>query len=143
MSRRTVAIAAALGLAAGLIGGFALGRSTAPEDTLTDQMAELRDDLQPARQGIELTATEYSEAVRGGRVVARTEYQAARQDVQRARSTVLSRAEELRALSRARAAAVERSIDALGAAVTRQADPDDVVRLSRQADAALVAAVGR
>jgi hypothetical protein len=143
MSRRTVAIVAAAGLAAGLIGGFAIGRSTASDETLADEIAELRDDLQPARQGVELTATEYSEAVRAGRIVEPTEYQAAQQDVERVRRTVRDVSEDLRALSRARAAEVERSVGALAAAVARTANPDEVARLSRQADAALVAAVGR
>ena len=70
-------IAAAVALSSGSSRGFALGRSTAPEPTLADKVADLRATLAPPREGVELCATEYPQAVRDGQVVAPTEYAAA------------------------------------------------------------------
>jgi hypothetical protein len=140
---KALAGVAAAALVIGLVAGFLIGRGTASEPSLAKKLAQLRDRLKPARQGIELTATEYSQAVRGGRVVAPTEYGAAKADVERVRKAVSGARADLRALSAARAAALERSVSALGAAVSRRADPGEVERLSGAADAALTAAVGR
>ena len=139
---RTLALVAVAAVLAGLAAGFGLGRATAPDPSLADKLGELRDRLQPARQGIELTATEYSQAVRGGRVVAPTEYKAAQQDVARARGALARARGDLRALSVARAEAVDRATGALAAAVERRVPPAEVARLSRAAEAALAAADG-
>jgi hypothetical protein len=140
---RRLAIVAAVAVVVGLAIGFAIGRSTAPSPSLADKVGDLRSQLQPARQGIELTATEYSTAVRGGKVVQPTEYGAAQSDVKRARQTIAGAEDDLRALNAVRAAAVVRSMDALAAAVAGHADPAQVKRLSTAADAAIIAAVGR
>jgi hypothetical protein len=139
---RTLGLVAAAALLAGAIGGYVVGRETAPNPTLADKVADLRARLQPARQGIELTATEYSQAVRHGRVVARTEYKAAQEDVGRAREAIAASRADLRTLGPARAATVERRFGALAGAVQRRASPAAVTRLSRATDAAIVAAVG-
>ena len=139
---RTVALATVAALVAGLIAGFVLGRGTAPDPSLADQVADLRDELAPAREGIELAATEYGQAVRAGRVVAPTEYAAAKADVERAQDAVAASRSDLRALDPAQAAALERSVAALGAAVDRRSSPAVVRALSARADARLTAALG-
>jgi hypothetical protein len=122
---------------AGLLAGFGLGRLTAPDPSLADKVTELRTALEPADQGLELTATEYGQAVRGGRVVAATEYAAARADVQRVEDTVATSRADLRALDPAGAAAFEAAVQALHADVARRADPAAVQARSDAARRAL------
>jgi hypothetical protein len=141
-SGRTLALAAVVAVIVGLAAGFALGRSTAPDPTLADKVAGVRAKLAPAREGIELTATEYGQAVRGGRVVAPTEYGAARADAKRAADAVAASRADLRALDPARAASLERAVAALRDAVSRRTDPATVQRLATAADAALRRATG-
>src|SRR3954451_7968299 len=94
----TLALVGAAALAAGLLAGFALGRGTAPEPTLADKIADLRRQVRPAQDGIELTSTEDGQAVRGGRVVAPPEFGAAQPDVRRAAAAVAGARAGLRAL---------------------------------------------
>lgn len=143
VSGRVLGLVAAGSVIVGLLAGFALGRGTAPEPTIAEKIAALRAEVRPAEQGLELTATEYGQAVRGGRVIAPTEYEAAQADVKRAADTVAAAGADLRALNPARAAALDRAIAAVRAAVSRRADPAEVQRLSDEGRAALRAAVGR
>jgi len=140
-SGRTLALTAAGALVAGLLVGFALGRSTAPDPTVAEKVADLRSRLRPAEQGLELTATEYAQAVRGGRVVQPTEYEAAQADLGRVDDALAGARADLRALSADRAGALDRAVATLRGAVTRRAEPAEVQRLSDAARAALRAAV--
>src|SRR3954452_8846103 len=121
-SARTLILATVAALAVGLAAGFALGRGTAPEQNLAGQVADLQRKVRPAEEGLELTATEYGQAVRGGRVVAPTEYQAAQADLRRANAAIAGARADLRALGAARAVELERSVAAVRAAVARRAD---------------------
>jgi hypothetical protein len=141
-SGRVIALVAAAAIVLGLLAGFGIGRATAPAPTLAEKVADLRSQLRPAEQGFELTATEYSQAVRSGRVVAPTEYQAAQADVDRAARTVGAARADLRALDPSRAAALDRAIAALRSAVQQRVEPAEVQRLSDAGRAALRAAVG-
>ena len=132
---RAIAGAAAAAVVVGLVLGFALGRSTAPKPSLADKVADLRTALAPAREGVELVATEYPQAVRGGRVVATTEYAAAKADVQRARDAVDAHAADLRAVGKA--AVLQGALAELATAVDRRAEPAQVRRLGDAANAAL------
>jgi multidrug resistance efflux pump len=142
-SGRTLLIAAVAALAVGLVGGYLLGRGTAPDPTLADKVAGLRTTLAPASEGIELSATEYPQAVRNGKVVAPTEYQAAKADVQRAKDAVAGARADVRALDPSRAASLDEALDALGSAIDEKADPGQVKQLSSDAANALNAVLGR
>jgi hypothetical protein len=142
-SARTLAIAAVAALVVGLLGGYLIGRATAPKPTLADKVADLRASLGPAQEGIELSATEYPQAVRDGRVVAPTEYAAAQADVQRARDAISGASPDVRALDPARAAALEKSVADLRAAIDAKQDPAQVRQRSAAASAALAAVLGR
>jgi hypothetical protein len=142
MTARTVALASAGALVVGLLVGFAAGRGTGDDATLAGEVRELRTKLRPARAGVEQTAVEYGPSVRGGRVVAPTEYRAAQASVSRAREVVAGVRGDLRALGAERAAAVERSVGALAEAVDAKRARAEVDRLARAAEAAIAAAGG-
>ena len=142
-SGRTLLIAAVVALLAGLVGGYVLGRATAPAPTLAEQVADLRTTLGPAAEGVELSATEYPQAVRNGKVIAPTEYQAAKADVQRAKDAVAGARADVRALDPSRAASLDQALDALGSAIDEKADPNQVKQLSSDAANALNAVLGR
>jgi len=142
-SGRTLLIAAVVALLVGLVGGYVLGRATAPDPTLAEQVADLRTTLGPAAEGVELSATEYPQAVRNGKVIAPTEYQAAKADVQRAKDAVAGARADVRALDPSRAASLDQALDALGSAIDEKADPNQVKQLSSDAANALNAVLGR
>jgi hypothetical protein len=142
VATRTIVVAAVVTLVAGLAVGYAIGRSGTDEPSLASQLADLRGRLAPAREGLELAPGEYAQGVRGGRIVSAAEYGGARDAVARAAKAVASNRDDLRALSAARAAAVESSIRELATAMEQRADPAQVKRLATRAGAALRAAVG-
>jgi hypothetical protein len=125
--------------------GYAIGASGGDDSTssVRDAVAAMRADLAPAASGLELVATEYPQGVRGGKVVAQTEYTAAKADVERARQAIERRADDLRALSAERYAALEQSLDDLGVAIARVAPEDAVKRLASRAAGDLAALRGR
>jgi hypothetical protein len=142
VASRTIAIAAVVTLVAGLAIGYAIGHSGSDGSSLASQLSDLRGRLEPAREGIELAPGEYAQGVSGGRVVSAPEYGGARDAVKRAAQTVASNRSDLRALSVARAAALDRAIEELTTAMEQHVDAARVKRLAAAAGAALRAATG-
>lgn len=99
--RRATAMAGLVVLLVGGAAGFAIGRGTADEPSLKEQIEGLRKDVQPALGALELVGIEYPEAVEDGEVVAESEYQAALSQAQTAVST-LEEATDLGLLSSGR-----------------------------------------
>jgi ABC-type sulfate transport system permease component len=130
-SWRVAVAAAVIALLVGGAAGYAIGRSSAPEPSLADQVADLKGRLAPAREAIELTTTEYPQAVRAGEIVAPTEYQAAKADVARARDSIAAALADLRAVDAARARRLQETVAALGAAVDRRVATSQVDELAR------------
>lgn len=143
VAARRLALAAVVGLVIGLAVGYFGGRASKDDPSLSRAVGQLRDDLKPATQGIELAPTEYAQGVRGGRVVEPTEYKAAQADMKRAEDAIASVRGDLEALGPGRAGAFQRAVDALARAIGRKAPAAEVRRLSRVAAAAQSAAVGR
>lgn len=140
-TRRTVAIAAIAALVGGLVVGYVVGHASAPNPSLQDNLSSLRDDLDPAQLGLELSRTEYGQAIKGGRVAAPTEYKAAQSDVQRAQDAVDGSRSDLDALNPRGAAALQRAVKDLSAAVDSKQPAARVDGLSRRASDALRAVV--
>jgi hypothetical protein len=139
---RTLALVALAALVVGLVAGFAAGRASESDPSLASQVAELRDRLSPARDGIELVPGEYAQGVQGGEVVSEPEYGGAQAAVKRAQDAVAANRADLRALGADSADALERALTDLSQAMARKQDPAEVKRLAETARAALSAAVG-
>jgi ATP-dependent exoDNAse (exonuclease V) alpha subunit len=122
--------------------GFAIGRSTAPDPSLAEQVSDLRSDLRPATQAFEFMPNEYRQAVSGGRVVRQAEYGGVRSSLDRAQSAIDKSRGDLRALNPEQAAAIDRNLAAVRAAVDRRADPAEVARLARAASDSVHQATG-
>jgi hypothetical protein len=142
VSSRTLVISAVAALVLGLIGGFVIGHVTAPKPTLADKVADLRTALRPADEGLELTATEYAQAVKNGQVTEPTEYGAAQSDLQRVRDAIAGSRDDLRALDAAKAAAFETAVAQLAAGVRDKADASEVQQRSDAARSALRTLLG-
>jgi hypothetical protein len=132
-----MAAAALVALLAGGVGGFALGRGTADEPSLAEQAGEAREGLRPATGALELVTIEYPEAVQGRRVVAETEYSAARAQAQTAADVLAAAREELEALDPAGLGEAEAAVAEVVELVEAQAPAGRVVAAARDASAAV------
>jgi hypothetical protein len=86
-----------------------------------------------ARDGLELLGIEYGQAVKSGRVVAPTEYTAAKADVQRAQKALADHAADLDAVDPAARRRAEAALATLAAAVGRHGDIAAALQAARAA----------
>lgn len=84
------------GLLVGAALGFLIGRGTAEQPSLAEQVEDARDRLGPVASGLGLVPIEYEGAVRGGEVTAPTEYKAARGAAARVAEGLEASGEDLR-----------------------------------------------
>lgn len=137
--RGTVIGAAVLAFVVGGVIAFVVGRSTAPDPSLRDQIAQLRDDLQPARQGLEILPAEYAQAVRGGADSTPGEIAGVVATVKRVDAVLAEHRAELRVLAPAVAGRLGPDIAALQRAVDAKAPPAQVEQAVARAKADLAA----
>jgi hypothetical protein len=131
---------AAIAVAALLVGGaigFALGRSSAPEPSAQDVVAELREQLRPLAAGLELLPTEYPQALAGG-----AESAAVEGDLAHIRAALTAAGPALRTLDADGASALAERVAALEQAVEARAPAAQVERLAADAQDALAGVPG-
>jgi hypothetical protein len=119
-------------LLAGVAIGFGLGRSTAPDPSARDVVAELHERLQPLAGGLQLLPTEYPQAVEGG-----GESAAVTGAFARIRAALTDTAPDLRALDPDGARTLVDRVAALERAIDEQAPAGEVTRLAAAAQATL------
>jgi len=129
--RRRIAIGAGVAVAAVVVLAVVLASSGGGPPSHAERVSSARSAASEALDGVELLTVEYAQAVRGGRVVAPTEFGAAKADVQRARQSLADHQADFEAVD---AAAYTRAAQALGelaATVERRADIAAAVEAAR------------
>jgi hypothetical protein len=129
---RRIAIVAAVALVVGAVAGFVLGRATKGEPTLGEKLADVHDEYQKIPDALELLRIEYPQGVKGTDVVARTEYEAAKADVQRARDALSSVGDDLRAVGHVRVDLAGRQLRKLADLVEQPAPPEQVLNQAQK-----------
>jgi hypothetical protein len=130
--RITIGVAAALVALIVLVVVLATAGSSGPPSR-ADRVQAARAAASQARDGLELLGIEYGQAVKGGRVAAPTEYEAAKADVQRARKALTDHAADLDAVDPPARRRADAALATLAAAVNQRADIAAVLRASRAA----------
>jgi hypothetical protein len=136
---RVALIAAAVALLIGGGIGYAIGRSTAPEPSLAEQVAEVQTRLQPTLDGLALVPDHYAQGVKPGGEV---QYEGAVQQATTARSSFTAESADLQALDPAAYEKAERALGDLLDAVEGREPPAQVKRLAADAQAAVSTAAG-
>lgn len=135
--RRQELLALAVALAIGLAGGYLLGSSSADEPSFSDALGDLRGELAPVANGLELLGDEYPQGVSGGKVISPSEYKGSVSNVARIRAVVAEREADLTELDPAATAALAAALAKLESAVASKADPVEVDALRSRASAQL------
>lgn len=88
VKRRNWRITAALALicvALGFASGFLVGKkSGAGQQSLSESVKQMQQDLASVLDGLELVTIEYPQSVKDGRIIAATEYKATQENIRRA-----------------------------------------------------------
>jgi hypothetical protein len=129
-SPRALATVLLAGLLIGGLAGFLAGRGSVEEPSAAEAVADARAELAPVAAGLELVPIEYEGAVRGGRVVARTEYAATQGAASRAADDLASNAEDLRAIDPTGYKAATKAVAQLTAAIDSVARPARIEALA-------------
>jgi len=136
---RVVAIAAVVALVVGGGVGYAIGRSTAPEPSLAEQVADLQVRLQPTLDGLALVPDHYAQGVKAGGEV---QYQGAVQQATAARDGFAAESGDLEALDPAAYDDATKALGDLLDAIEAREPPAQVERLAMQTQAAVERAAG-
>ena len=138
-SWRVVAIAAVVALLVGAGVGYAIGRSTAPEPSLAEQVADLQGRLQPTLDGLTLVPDHYAQGIKAGGEV---QYDGAVQQATAARDGFTAESADLQALDPAAYDDATKALGDLLDAIEAREPPAEIKRLAAQAQAAVDAAAG-
>jgi hypothetical protein len=141
VSRRTLAVIALGCLIAGGAAGFAIGRVSAPDPTLSELAADARTEVRPALSALELVTIEYPEAVQKGEVVAATEYDAAVAQAASAADVLAAAEQELAAIDPEGHAAASELVGEVVSLVEAQAPPQTVEAMAGDTTKAVEALV--
>jgi hypothetical protein len=135
--RRRLVIAGLAALVVAIAVVVVLVSGSGGPPSAAERQAAARATAQNAENGLELLEIEYGQAVRGGRVAAPTEYQAAKADVQRARDALAKGAADLDAVDASAARRAAAALDRLRADVDRRVTAGALKADIAQARAAL------
>ena len=131
--RRRIAIGAAVAVVAIAVLVIVLVSGGGGPPSHAERVASARSAAAEALDGVELLTVEYGQAVKDGRVVAATEFTAAKADVQRARQSLADHRADLEAVDPPAYRRATASLAALAATVARRADIEGAVRSARAA----------
>jgi hypothetical protein len=120
-------ITAAAGLVVGGIAGWLIAARS--EADTTEAARAIRSSLDRTAGSVEIVGIEYREAVRDGEVVARAEYDGARDAALRARSLFADVRQPLAVLAPGAAAQIAEDLNGLIEAIESTADEDDVAEI--------------
>jgi hypothetical protein len=128
---RRIAIAAGVAVVVIAVIVIVLASSGGGPPSHSERVASARSAAAEALDGVELLTVEYGQAVRGGRVVAATEFAAANADVQRARQSLAQHQADFEAADPAAYRRATQALGALATTVARRADITAAVSAAR------------
>ena len=137
-SARTLAIAAAVALVAGLGIGYLIGHGSAPEPSAAELGAKLRSQLRPVKGGLVLIPNEYAQAYKGQGA----EAEGVKGALARVEKDLIAAAPDLRALDPRGVDQLDIAFDALKKAVSEKAPPPEVKKAAERTTAVLATLPG-
>lgn len=136
-SPRTLVVGLLLAALAGALIGFLVGRGSVEDPSIAEAVADARAELSPVVAGLEIVPIEYEGALRGGRVVAETEYEATQAAVSRTEAALAAVAEDMRAIDPAGYAAATSAVEDLSSAIDSTASQIRIEALAARAQTAV------